>query len=182
MKNYGIMTLEKITKDNIGYAIQIQESLFPGESGRANFEDSLAAASGYGYYLIYEDGTCVGVIGLYNYPEDPESAWLGWFGILEEFRRKHLGSKALKMFEEMAARQGFRFARLYTDALDNDAAIQFYQANGYIGEPYLNADDPVCLKYKTLIFSKALIPGELVPWNNRSIHLTEQIAKQDKYS
>ena len=45
MKN-GIMTLEKITKDNIGYAIQIQESLFPGESGRANFEDSLEAASG----------------------------------------------------------------------------------------------------------------------------------------
>ena len=34
-------------------------------------------------------------------------------------------------------------------------------------------------KYKTLIFSKSLTSEELVPWNNRNIHLTEQIAKQN---
>ena len=30
------MTLERITKDNLDYAVQIQEEIFPGESGRAN--------------------------------------------------------------------------------------------------------------------------------------------------
>ena len=41
------MTLERITKNNIEFAIQIQEELFPGESGRANFEESLDENSGF---------------------------------------------------------------------------------------------------------------------------------------
>ena len=176
-----IVTLERITLRNIEYAIQIQEELFPGESGRTNFEESLDESSGYEYFLLYEDGVCVGVIGLYSYPEDQNSAWLGWFGIREGFRRKNLGTTALKAFEEMAAARGYLFARLYTDALNNDVAIAFYKANGYVEEPYENALDPACVKYKTVIFSKALTVEPLVFWQSRNIHLTEQIAKQEKY-
>ena len=86
------MTLERITEKNIDYAIQIQEELFPGESGRTNFEESMDKSSGYEYFLLYEDGTCIGVIGIYSYPEDQNSAWLGWFGIREDFRRKKFGT------------------------------------------------------------------------------------------
>ena len=175
------MTLERITESNIDYAIRIQEELFPGESGRTNFEESLEENSGYEYFLLYEDSACVGVIGLYRYPEDSDSAWLGWFGIREGYRRKHLGTTAVRAFEEMAAARGYLFARLYTDAVDNDVAIAFYKANGYIEEPYENPLDPACEKYKTVIFSKALTDEPLVSWNSRNIHLTEQIAKQEKY-
>ena len=173
------MTLERITEKNIDYAIQIQEELFPGESGRANFVESMDERSGYEYFLLYEDGTCIGVIGIYSYPEDQNSAWLGWFGIREEFRRKKLGTTALKAFEEMASARGYLFARLYTDAVNNEVAIAFYQANGYVSESYQNPLDPACMKYKTVIFSKSLTPSPLEFWNNRSIHLTEQIAKQE---
>ena len=176
------MKLERITESNISYAVEIQEELFPGESGRANYEDSLDGTTGYEYFLIYEDEECAGIIGLYSYPEDPDSAWLGWFGIREGFRRRHLGSASLKMFEEMAASKGFKFARLYTDEEDNDTAIAFYKANGYSCEPYLNMQDSACLENKTVIFSKSLTNGELVPWNSRYIYLTEQMAKQEKYS
>ena len=176
------MTLERITKKNIDYVIQIQEELFPGESGRANFEESMDESSGYEYFLLYENDACVGVIGIYSYSEDQNSAWLGWFGIREEFRRKKLGTTALKAFEEMAAARGYLFARLYTDAVNNDVAIAFYQANGYVSEPYQNPQDPACMKYRTVIFSKSLTSRSLEFWNNRSIHLTEQIAKQEKYS
>ena len=175
------MTLERITESNIDYAIRIQEELFPGESGRTNFEESLEENSGYEYFLLYEDSACVGVIGLYRYPEDSDSAWLGWFGIREGYRRKHLGTTAVRAFEEMAAARGYLFARLYTDAVDNDVAIAFYKANGYVEEPYENSLDPACEKYKTVIFSKALRDEPLVSWNSRNIHLTEQIAKQEKY-
>ena len=174
------MRLERIAENNLRYAVEIQAELFPGESAEANYEDSLEEASPFEYYLIYEKGVCAGIIGIYSYPEDPDSAWLGWFGILEGFRRKHLGSMALKRYEEMAAARGYRFARLYTDAVNNDAAIAFYKANGYLGEPYLNPQDPACRQYPTLIFSKSLTSDALVPWNSRSIHLTEQIAKQRK--
>ena len=174
----GIMNLERITEDNINYAVLIQEQLFPGESARANYEESLDHSSNYEYYLIHHDGACVGIIGLYHYAEDPDSAWLGWFGIQEGYRRKHLGSKALKMFEDMALSKGYRNTRLYTDAVDNEAAIAFYTANGYTSEPYDNPYDPACRRIKTLIFSKSLIHGFADPWKNRNIHLSEQIAKQ----
>ena len=172
------MHLERITENNIDFAVSIQEELFPGESARANYEESLEESSGYEYYLICMGDDCAGIIGLYRYPEDPESAWLGWFGIREGFRRRHLGSDALKRFEEMAISRKYRFARLYTDALNNDAAIAFYSANGYVCEPYLNPEDPACLQYKTLIFSKSLSDEPLISWNGRTIHLTEQIEKQ----
>ena len=175
------MTLERITEDNISYALQVQKELFPKESARTNYEESAAGVSGYEYYLIYDGGTCIGITGIYAYPEDPDSAWLGWFGIRENCRRRHLGSAALKLFEQMAADRGYRFARLYTDAENNDTAIAFYTANGYFREPYQNRQDPACAEYKTVIFSKPLVSGELIPWNSRNIHLTEQIAKQKKY-
>ena len=165
-------------RKNIDFAVSVQEELFPGESARANYEESLSDSSGYRYYLIYEGDACAGIIGLYRCPEESDSAWLGWFGIRKGFRRRHLGSAALKRFEEMAISEGYRFARLYTDALNNDAAIAFYQANGYICEPYLNLADPACLQHKTLIFSKPLADEPLVLWNDRNIHLTEQIEKQ----
>ena len=174
------MTLEKITENNLRYAMEIQEELFPEYSARTNYEESVAGASGYEYFLVYEGGACVGVTGLYSLPGDPDSAWLGWFGIRESCRRKRLGSAVLKKFEEMAAAKGYRFARLYTNAVDNDAAIAFYKANGYTCEPYENADDPASMKIRLLIFSKPLSPEKLVPWNNRNIHFTEQAAKQEK--
>ncbi len=159
------MKLIKITENNIEYAIRIQNELFPDEDGRTNFEESLEADFDYDYYLLYDDETCVGIIGLYNFGEDKDSAWLGWFGIKKEFRRKGYGSEALKAFEEMAIEKGYRFARLYTGAENND-----------------NPDDPVSEKYKMLIFSKSLSKEKLVPWYNRNIHLTGQIVKQEKYS
>ena len=175
------MHLERITESNIDYAVLIQQELFPGESARTNYEESLLPETDYEYYLLYEGGACAGIIGLYRYPEDADSAWLGWFGIRRGFRRRGLGAIALKLFEDMAAARGYRFARLYTDAVDNEGAIAFYRANGYISEPYENARDPACLEHRTLIFSKALSSGEWIPWNSRSIRLTEQIAKQEKY-
>lgn len=172
------MKLVRVTKENIDEATAVQNELFPEENGRANFEASLREDSRFTYALIYEAEQPAGIIGIYDYPEDRESAWLGWFGIRENFRRRHLGSKAIRMFEEEAISRGYRYARLYTDAFDNDAAIAFYTKNGYVSEPYSNPDDPASIEYPMLIFSKSLTSDPLVPWNSRSIHLTEQIALQ----
>ena len=168
----------KVTKENLEYAIRIQEEIFPDESGRVNYEEAIAGTQDYDYYLLYQEENCVGVIGLYTYPCDAESAWLGWFGIREKFRKKHLGTEAIKKFEDLAEKKGYKYARLYTDEADNDVAIAFYQSNGYTCEKYVNEDDPACLQYRMLIFSKSLC-GEPFPlWNNKNIHLTEQIEKQ----
>ena len=63
----------------------------------------------------------------------------------------------MKRFEEMAISREYRFARLYTDAVNNDAAIAFYKANGYSCEPYRNEHDPVCERIQTVIFYLVII-------------------------
>ncbi len=174
------MELVKVTKENIEEAVSLQKELFPDENGRANLEASLMDGSVFTYALIYEEGELAGIIGIYEYDEDHESAWLGWFGIREGLRRRQLGSKAIRRFEEEASARGYRFARLYTDASDNDAAIAFYRKNGYVSELYMNPDDPASIEYPMLIFSKSLTSDPLVPWNSRNIHLTEQIDLQNR--
>ena len=88
---------------------------------------------------------------------------------------------AIKLFEDMAIERGYRLARIYTDAVQNDVAIAFYKSNGYTCESYENSEDHACIEYRMLIFSKPLMGDDLVPWDDRNIHLTEQIAKQRKY-
>ena len=128
--------------------------------------------------MIEENGEIVGISGLYFYAVDPTSAWLGWFGILKEYRRLHLGSKALKIFEAMAVKLGFKTARLYTDKFDNDIAINFYRSNGYTEEDYLLDEDPASKKYPLFIFSKSLDGTKVTRWNNKNIGFTKQTEKQ----
>ena len=172
------VTLKRITALNLNDAVRIQAELFPKESARVNYEESIDGTTDYEYYLLYEGDDCVGITGLYHSPGDRENAWLGWFGIREGARRRGLGSEALRLYEEMAAERGYRFARLYNGAVDNEVAIAFYKSNGCSGEPYSNAEDPACQEYRILIFSKALDGRELIPWGNRNIHITEQLAKE----
>jgi len=68
------MQLEWITENNISFTVLLQEKLVPGESAKANYEEPLEESSCYEYYLIYEGKECAGIIGLYYYPDDLDSA------------------------------------------------------------------------------------------------------------
>ena len=174
-----MLKYERVDQNNVGIAIAIQNTLFPEENGRMNYEEAINGITDFQYYLVVdEDGSYVGISGLYHYPVDAESAWLGWFGIKEEYRRRHYGSQTIALFEQLARDQGYRYARLYTDEHDNDEAIQFYLSIGYTCEKYKNEDDPASLKLPLLIFSKSLYGGCVTPWNNRNIDFTSQARKQ----
>lgn len=173
-----MITFEKITSNNLATAIKIQSELFPKYSAAQNYKESIEENSNYEYFILKLDEQIIGIIGIYHYPQYPDSAWLGWFGIKKNYRRKKYGTQALKMFEEYARIKGFKFARLYTDKFNNDTAISFYISNEYISEDYSNDNDPAHKKYPILIFSKSLTDQPLELWNNKNIHLTEQIEKQ----
>ena len=173
------MILVRIDPDSIMSAIAIQRTLFPNCDGTVNFMEAVEGISGYEYWILYVEGTPVGISGIYSLQEDPESAWLGWFGILPEFRRKKLGSEALSLFEQEARKRGFRFARLYTARWNNDVAKSFYANNGYVEEYYDCQEDSGASVEALSIFSKALYPdGELPAWNNRNMHIDEQLLKE----
>lgn len=173
------MELIKIDKSNIGLAREIQCLLFPDSDAAVNYIEAVEHVSGYEYWLVQVDGEYVGISGIYSLPVDPDSAWLGWFGILPQFRRMGLGSRVIRAFEDVARERGFLYARLYTGRYDNEVAKAFYRANGYQEEFYDCPEDPGGLVEPLSIFSKALSEGSTVPpWGNKSMSIDEQLKKQ----
>ena len=128
-------------------------------------------------YYIYTDsspehplGFSVGMSGIYLEDADPDSAWLGWLGVLPEYRREHYGTRIMNEFLNECRERGFKFARLYTNE-NNIVARAFYEANGFIGEKY-NGEVPECVKTggDVWIYSKSLCPAvPCIPWGDRHL-------------
>lgn len=173
-----LIKMVRIVASNLVLAHEIERTIFPEYDAYNNYLDSQKINSLNEYWLLKVDDKFVGISGIYSYKDYPEDAWLGWFGLLEEYRHLHLGSQALALFEIEARRRGHIYARLFTDRNDNDVAKRFYKARGYKEEYYENDLDPASKLYPLSIYSKALSDKELIPWNNRDIHFTKQVEKQ----
>lgn len=175
------MELIKVTMANLPFARALQNAIFPpDEDAWANYLEAVKGISGNEYWILTEDGGPVGVSGIYVIDAEPKCAWLGWFGILPEHRRKGLGSKAIALFEEQARKRGFTTVRLYTARDDNDAAKTFYRRNGYSEEEYGCPYDAGALHEPLSIFSKNLDGSAPVPWGDKFLGIDEQLEKQRK--
>ena len=173
-----ILRFVLITQENFDFAVSFQNEIFPNNDAYRNYYESVYGLRDASYYIAYLDDAPVGLMGIYFEPVDLSSAWLGWFGVKKEYRRRHFGSQIIAHFEELARKKGYKYARLFTDAFNNDAAISFYQSQGYFSEPYLNKDDPISEKMTVLIFSKSLFEDDCPKWANRTINLTAQYQKE----
>lgn len=173
-----MMRLELINKDNIKYAIKLENEIFPEYNAKNNYYDSLKDVSNSKFFLIYDDAICVGISGLYWYKTDKDNVWLGFFGIKEEYRRLKYGNRSLKLTEEYAKKLGYKFMRLFTDKLDNYIAINFYINNGYTFEDYNSNEEILKNEFNVVIGSKSLCKENVKPWNNKFINLSKQTKKQ----
>ena len=122
------------------------------------------------YYLAYYDNIPVGITGLYWYPEWPSSMWLGWFGVLEEYRCKGIGTSVLEWSMQESLNQGKQFLRLYTDAIEMQTAIKLYKDLGFVGEKYSVEK----LTYDCYVFSKSLTNEPVTSWGDKNLGLAEQ--------
>lgn len=165
---------------NYKKAIEIQNKIFPKEDGTINILASLDRElfikktgmnyedDNVKYYIVYDNNEKIGITGLYNY--DSVSAWLAWFGVLPDKRRKSYGEKILEQTMELARQKGFKTMRLYTDTIDNANAIKLYEKLGFIGEKY-SAEE---LSYDCYIYSKSLCNEKVDLWNNKVLGLAYQ--------
>lgn len=165
---------------NYKKAIEIQNTIFPKEDGTINIlasldRDLFKKKTGMDYeddnvkyYIAYENNEAIGITGLYYY--DNVSAWLGWFGVLPDKRRKTYGERILKKTMELARQKGFKTMRLYTDAIEKADAIKLYKKMGFVGEKY-SAEE---LLYDCYIYSKSLCNEKVDLWNNKKLGLSYQ--------
>lgn len=138
------MEIRKLTKKDFQKAIKLIEIAF----GRIGKEEARAARFYWGlndkikskifreikYFLAVEGSKIIGICGLYSWQYHPKDiAWLGWFGVLPEYRGKKIGSKLLKYTLEYAKNKGYRiFCIESTTHKDQLEARKLYKEFGFI--------------------------------------------------
>ena len=105
------LRLELITSNNFEYALKVQNTIFKEYNARNNYLDSFKNSL-LDFYLVYDSNICVGVTGIYAYKDDIDNAWIGFFGILEEYREKGYGKEALRLTEEVAKKENYKYIRV----------------------------------------------------------------------
>ena len=165
-----------LSKENLKIAQEIQKKIFPEEYMNETLENSLTSASDYSsqFWLVKKNKRFIGLTGIYFYPEHPKDAWLNWFGVIPEYRRKGYGRKIFYRTYAWVRRLGFDAFRLYTDAEDNDATLAFYRSLRMREETYHPKDDDFT---NILIFSKKCHPfgKKVTSWNHKYLDIQKQL-------
>ena len=164
----------KLNKDNLAFAIKVQNEIFPSEDATKMYTGMVNGENDNNYFLVYNGDTCIGVSGLSHVAGEVEDGFLGWFGILPEFRRQGLGSEALRLLDETARDLGYRRMRvLFNTDTGFQGAKTFLKVNGYTAEPYQCPRDKESLAGNYAILSRSLYNEKCEPWNNRNLHISE---------
>jgi ribosomal protein S18 acetylase RimI-like enzyme len=95
------------------------------------------------YYVLLKDDKVIGISGLYQDYEDPNSVrWLDYLAVDPKFQRIGYGTIILKNLEEICKKEKVKLICVFTD---NKKAINFYRKNkfkifGKINDYFPNAD------------------------------------------
>lgn len=170
--------LEKVCKKNLNRAILLQNSIFPKENGTRDITNSVtndivSYFSLHKHWIVKVDGNDVGITGLYAYRDYPQDVWMAWFGIIKTEREKGYASIAFKKMLGKARKLGFKTLRLYTDDIENNVAVNFYNKMGMTSEIYNNSNDIHREIGNTLIFSISLDNKPIAKWDNKYLYLSE---------
>lgn len=175
----------QITNQNLEFATNIQMKIFPNESAYEHYKFAIKNNLDYEkYYLVYKNDDVIGITGLYSNDDfdETKSIWLGWFGVLKEFRKKGYGQQILKdtinMAKELAKKYPIKYFRLYTSERDDSIAQPLYCKIMDIKEYYNNPND-VNYDNTCVIFSKSLFETPVTYWDNKFLNLKEIIAAQE---
>ena len=172
------MRYELIDKNNLILATRVELKIFPNEIAYSCYKKSIEDEHiHYKYYLVYKEDVIIGVTGLYTETNfEDNSIWIGWYGVIDEYRLHGFGKQILldtfNMAKEWAEKEPrIKYIRLYTSSRDNEIAQILYKQYMDICEEYNNIDDinfdNTCLVYTK--FLKEVSDDKL--WNNRYLNL-----------
>lgn len=187
------LRFEELSKENLQIAAKIQYEIFPNSSAYWVYKEKAEGKKKNFYisYIAYLNNIPVGVIGLYDIEKYPDTAWLSWFGLIEEYRKMGFGKQMLDFIIDVAKKYKKKFLRLYTFEIWNKEAQDFYKNNMDMGEYYFNKEEKEKLIFdgKPKIFSKSLCNEKIKPWENKFINISSdedghnksiQMMKEDK--
>ena len=176
-KNSMKLEYEKINKDNIVIAAKIQHQIFPVVSAYSKYLREIKSDEKLPInFLIYEKNTPIGVVGLKELKEDPDSIWLSWFGVIQEYRFKGYGSQILDDILGIAKKYNRKYLRLLTYEVWNSVAQKFYKKHMQLEEYYTNKNDNQENIKEGIpkIFSYSLCDEPVPLWDNKFIDIASE--------
>jgi len=86
-------------------------SLLPASYRPSSFRNAIEHVH---YYLAFDGSDAVGVSGLYVLRDQPDEAWVGWYGVSPALRGRGMGRALLLSTIELARSHGHKVLRLWT--------------------------------------------------------------------
>ena len=177
------LRFEEITKNNISVAARLQYEIFPNSSAYSVYKSKITGERKGLYigYIAYMEDVPIGVTGIYEIPEYPDTVWLSWFGIKTEYRKLGYGKQIFDYTIEKAKNLNRKYLRLYSFEIWNNEAQEFYKRNMDLGEYYYNdKENKDIFEGKPKVFSISLCDEKVELWNNKFINISEDEDSHEK--
>lgn len=174
---------KEINKNNIKIAAKLQFEIFPTSSAYSVYKAKVTEKNKSLYlgYIAFADNEPIGVTGIYEIPEYPDTVWLSWFGVKKEYRKLGYGKQILDYTIKIAKKYNKKYLRLYTFEIFNKETQDFYKRNMDLGEYYFNEKEhKEIYEGKPKIFSKSLCGEKVDLWNNKFINISEDEDSHEK--
>lgn len=159
---------QRLNKNNYQQVLQIKHELFPESNSDEDYEKYFNSQIKSNYYLILKDREPCGTIGWYDFDNKSKEAFVGWFGVLPQFQKQGIGTKALKKIMAEVKSLNYEYLRVYTDKVVNSISVKLYDKIFDIKEDYTYPDN-IGKTNNFVVFSKFLKTGQ-APWNNRPLN------------
>ena len=162
-----------VTKENLNAVFKIQKTIWPDFPDISHFIESISSKDNwFKYYIVTLDGQEIGLTGHYPENEERETIWLGWFGILSEYRSKGYGKQVLLDTIEMCKKSPYKYFRAYSTETYDASAQPLYQKIMNLCERYENWKDET-YGNSTVVYSYSLRNQVIEPWDNKYIGIKE---------
>jgi GNAT superfamily N-acetyltransferase len=188
---YRILTLERITSENLAKAIAAAWQIFPYETHAEGFWPEVAYKMAieqqnprFSYYLARDTEKIVGITGHDPAEHGQPEMWLGWFGVLPAERRKGYGSKILLATCEIIGGFGISLLNIYSgDREEERAAHRLYLRTGFEQTDRGEVDGDPVLYFETklpLVASTEMGNVKAAPTGVFSAALTRRVKRRFK--
>lgn len=177
------LRFKEINKNNIKIAAKLQYEIFPTSSAYSVYKAKVTKKNKSLYlgYIAFADNEPIGVTGIYEIPEYPDTVWLSWFGVKKEYRKLGYGKQILDYTIQIAKKYKKKYLRLYTFEIWNKEAQEFYKKNMDLGEYYYNEKEhKEIYEGKPKIFSNSLCGKKVELWNNKFINISADEDSHEK--
>lgn len=162
------LDFRKLNFENLEECLKLKHKLFPESDSDEDYQKYLLNKVKSEYFLVYYNNELVSITGWYDFDGKNENAFMGWFGVRQDYRNQGIGSEVFDFTLKRVKQHKYNYFRLYTDKVVNQDSIKLYTKKGMFIEPY-TFDDAIGKNGNFVVFTKILRSNGHDLWDNKPL-------------